>query len=423
MLVFQSQYKTGKSKPSGDFSGRRKFVIGFMMTCMVMLVCRAVYLQVFNKAFLKEQGEMRYVDEVSISAYRGMITDRNGEPLAISSPVQTIWINPKDLKAPTEAEIKAAAKELAKKQGEKASDQQKQALTAALYEEKRRKVAQMEKILQLSPGKVTDLLPADTTRQFAYVARRISPDLADQVKALKLVGVNIEREFKRYYPAGEVSAHLVGFTDVDDVGQEGIEKGYEKLLKGIPGSKRVIRDGQRQIIADIENIKEPVSGKNLQLSIDQRIQYLAYKELQQAMQENKAKSAALVVLDAQNGEILAAVNQPSFNPNIRNELKEALYRNRAMTDTFEPGSTVKPFTVAAALDGKFVRPDALFATNGTLQVGNHVVRDVHNYGLLDLTGVLKKSSNVAVSQMALKMPAKYFWGVYRRLGFGSAADA
>jgi len=281
----------------------------------------------------------------------------------------------------------------------------------------------MEKILHLPAGKITDFLKDDTNRQFAYIVRRISPDLADQVKGLKLVGVNIEREFKRYYPAGEVSAHLVGFTDVDDVGQEGVEKGYENLLKGIPGSKRVMRDGQREIIADIENIREPVSGKNLELSIDQRIQYLAYKELQHAVDENKAKSASLVVLDAQNGEILAAVSQPSFNPNIRTELKEALYRNRAMTDTFEPGSTVKPFTVAAALDGKFIRPDALFYTNGTYQVGNHVVRDVHNYGTLDLTGVIKKSSNIGVSQMALKMPAKYFWSVYSRLGFGASTGA
>lgn len=423
MLDFHHQYQTRKSRPTGDFTGRRKFVIIFMMTCMTVLVGRAFYLQVFSKDFLKEQGEMRYVDEVSISAYRGMITDRNGEPLAISSPVQTIWINAKDLKGVTEAEFKSAAKALAKEQHAPLTDQQKETLTQTLQAEKRQKVAQMEKILQLPAGKISSQLTDNTTRQFAYVARRISPDLAEQVKTLKLVGVNIEREFKRYYPAGEVSAHLVGFTDVDDVGQEGVEKGYEKYLKGTPGSKRVIRDGQRQIIADVENIKEPVSGKTLELSIDQRIQYLAHKELQQAMEENKAKSASLVVLDAQNGEILAAVSQPSFNPNIRGELKESLYRNRAMTDIFEPGSTVKPFTVAAALEGKFIRPDSIFPTNGTLQVGNHVVRDVHNYGTLNLTGVIKKSSNVGVSLMALKMPAKYFWGVYTDLGFGTSAGA
>ncbi len=393
-----------------------------MMTCMGVLVGRALYLQVFSKEFLKDQGEIRSVDEVAISAYRGMITDRNGEPLAISSPVQTIWVNPKELKGVTEAELKVAVKEMTKAQGQKLDDQQKQALSQKLQDEKRLKVIQMEKILKLPAGKVTSLLQQDTKSQFAYVARRISPSLAGQVKALKLVGVNIDREFKRYYPAAEVSAHLVGFTDIDDVGQEGVEKGYEKLLKGVPGSKRVIRDGQRQIIADIENIREPISGKTLELSIDQRVQYLAYKELQQAVRENKAKSAALVVLDAQNGEILAAVNQPTFNPNTRSQLKEALYRNRAMTDVFEPGSTVKPFTIAAALDGKYIRPNSWFATNGIFHVGNHVVQDVHNYGALNLTGVLKKSSNIAVSQMALKMPAKYFWSIYDQLGFGASAN-
>lgn len=423
MIVFQNQYKAHKPIPSSDFSGRRKFVQAFMMTCMVVLVSRAVYLQVFNKDFLKKEGEQRYVDEVSISAYRGMITDRNGEPLAISSPVQTIWINPKELKTVTEGEFKVAVKAMAKAQGQKLTDQQKQALSVELQQQKRQKVVAMEKILKLPSGKITELLPSDTTKQFAYIVRRITPDLADQVKALKLVGVNIDREFKRYYPAGEVSAHLVGFTDVDDVGQAGVEAGYENMLKGTPGSKRVIRDGQRQIIDDIENIKEPIAGKNVELSIDQRIQYLAYRELQKAMEENKAKSAALVVLDAKSGEILAAVNQPSFNPNTRKELKESLYRNRAMTDIFEPGSTVKPFVVAAALDGKYIRPNSLFFTNGMYQIGNHVVKDVHNYGTLDLTGVLKKSSNVAVSQMALKMPPKYFWNIYSKLGFGTSAGA
>ena len=234
--------------------------------------------------------------------------------------------------------------------------------------------------------------------------------MADQVKELKLEGVYFEREFKRFYPTGGVSAHIVGFTNVDDIGQEGMESGYEKLLKGISGSKRVIRDGQRRIIEDIENIKEPVSGKNLELSIDQRIQYLAYRELQLAVNANKAKSGALVVLDAKNGEILAAVNQPSFNPNTRNSLKESLYRNRALTDVFEPGSTVKPFVVAAALDGGYVSPNATFATHGTYQIGRNTVKDVHNYGTLDLTHVIKKSSNVAVSHDGIENAAEIFLG-------------
>ena len=382
------QGKNKARKPISSFSGRRKIVIIFMMTCMAVLVGRAVDLQVFDKQFLKEQGDMRHVSDVSVSAYRGMIKDRNGAPLAISTPVESIWVNPQELKADKKDEIR-----------------------------------QMEKLLNLPKGKVVELLEGDSHKQFAYIARQINPGVADQVKSLKLEGVYFEREFKRFYPAGGVSAHLVGFTNIDDIGQAGLEAGYEKVLKGIPGSKRVIRDGQRRIIEDIENIKEPVAGKNLELSIDQRIQYLAYRELQLAVSANRAKSAALVVLDAKNGEILAAVNQPSFNPNTRKGLKESLYRNRALTDVFEPGSTVKPFVVAAALDGRYVQLDEIFETHGVYKVGSHLVRDTHDYGALDLTNVLKKSSNIGVTQMALRMPPEYFWGVYRKLGFGVAAGS
>jgi cell division protein FtsI (penicillin-binding protein 3) len=425
MLVFPVKSKV--TKPAGDYSGRRKFLALFMMGCMATLVFRAVYLQVLDKKFLKNQGDMRQVDEVPVSAYRGMITDRNGAPLAISTPVESIWINPHELKTVSSKELAAAEKEQTRQTKANLSSKQKALLKQRLEKEKLAQIlpeiGQMEKLLNLPQGKVTQLLKEDSHRQFAYIARRINPGLGDQVKALKLSGVYFEREFKRFYPAGGVSAHLVGFTNVDDIGQEGMESGYEKVLKGNSGSKRVIRDGQRRIIEDVENIKEPVSGKNLELSIDQRIQYLAYRELQRAVNTNKAKSAALVVLDAQNGEVLAAVNQPSFNPNTRSNLKESLYRNRALTDVFEPGSTVKPFVVAAALEGGYVHINDVFETHGVLRVGHHTVKDVHNYGTLDLTGVLKKSSNVAVSQMALKMPPKYFWGVYHRLGFGTSAGA
>lgn len=376
---------------------------------------RAVDLQVLNKQFLKEQGDKKHVDDVSVSAYRGMIKDRNGEPLAISTPVQSIWVNPKEHHL---AETKFIEKlEKNKKSKDLIAQELKEYKSADMM-----LIRKMEHLLHLPDGKVAKLFNGDPSRQFAYIVRRINPGLAEQVKNIDLPGVNFEREFKRYYPAGAVSAHLVGFTDLNDIGQEGLEKGYEEFLKGIPGSKRVIRDGRRQIIDDVENIKEPVSGGVLELSIDQRIQYLAFRELQLAVEANKAKSAALVVLDAKNGEVLAAVNQPFFNPNTRKNLKENLYRNRALTEVFEPGSTVKPFVVAAALEGGYVRPTERLVTNGTYRIGRHTVRDVHNYGTLDLTHVLKKSSNVAVSQIALKMPPKYFWGVYRNLGFGSSAN-
>ncbi len=371
-----------------DFSGRRNFLLIFIMTCMLILMGRAIDLQVFNKQFLKEEGDKRQVDDVAVSAYRGMIKDRNGEPLAISTPVESVGINPRELKFLKDEQL-----------------------------------MQMEKLLNLPTGKIKELVKQYAQRRFIYIARRVNPQISEQVKALKLDGVYFEREFKRFYPAGAVSAHLVGFTDFEDVGQEGIEFNYEAQLKGSEGSKRVIRDGQRRIIEDIESIKEPISGKNIELSIDQRIQYLAYRELQLAVSLNKAKSGTLIVLDAKNGEILAAVNQPSFNPNTKSSLTEGSHRNRALTDIFEPGSTVKPFVVAAALDGGYVSPSSMFMTNGTYQIGRNTVKDVHNYGTLDLTHVIKKSSNIGVSMMSLKMPPKYLWNIYHKLGFGVSAES
>ncbi len=285
-----------------------------MMACMLVLVSRAVYLQVLDKKFLQEQGDMRHVSEVSVSAYRGLIKDRNGAPLAISAPVESIGVNPKELKIVSPQEFSSAESELVKHLGKRLDKSQKEELGASLLQEKLLKIKKMEDILALPAGKVTSLLAEDSKRQFVYVVRRVNPQLGDQIKELKIAGVYFEREFKRFYPAGEVSAHLIGFTDADDIGQTGLEAAYEKQLKGIPGSKRVIRDGLRRVIDDVENIKDPIAGKNLELSIDQRIQYLAYKELQLAVAVNKAKSASMVVLDAKNGEILAAVNQPTFNP-------------------------------------------------------------------------------------------------------------
>ncbi|CCE25265.1 peptidoglycan D,D-transpeptidase FtsI family protein [Methylotuvimicrobium alcaliphilum] len=375
-----------KGKPETDFTVRRKVLLVFMLGAMGLLAVRAFDLQVLRKQFLKQQGDMRHVSSVSVSAYRGMILDRNGEPLAISTPVQSIWVNPQELAGAEQADIR-----------------------------------QMEKLLDLPDRKINNLIVPGTKRRFVYVKRRINPHLAAQVKALDVPGVYFEREFKRYYPAGPVSAHLVGFTNVDDVGQEGIELAYDSVLRGTAGSKRVIRDGKRQIIGDVEAISAPIDGRNVQLSIDERIQYLAYRELQSAVLEHRAKAAALVVLDAKTGEVLADANHPAFNPNTRTHLKGSAFRNRAITDVFEPGSTVKPFVIAAALDGGYIKPDLKIETNGIYRIGRNVVRDVHNYGTLDLTHVLKKSSNVATSIVALEMPPDYFWGIYNQLGFGNAA--
>ena len=383
MRSFYPKQKT--RKPVADFAIRRKVLLTFMLGAMALLVVRAFDLQVVRKQFLKQQGDMRHVSEVSVSAYRGMVLDRNGEPLAISTPVESIWVNPLELK-----------------------------------NVERRDIRKMEKILGLPDRKISDLIVPKSKRQFAYVKRRVNPHLAAKVKSLKLAGVYFEREFKRFYPAGAVSAHLVGFTDIDDVGQEGIELAYDDVLKGTSGRKRVIRDGKRRIIGDIEAIDAPVDGQDVQLSIDQRIQYLAFRELQAGVIEHQAKSAALIVLDAETGDVLADVNQPSFNPNTRNNLKGSFYRNRAITDVLEPGSTVKPFVIAAALDGGYVAPDVEIETHGFYRVGRNLVKDVHNYGTLNLTQILKKSSNVATSIVALKMPREYLWGVYNQLGFGNA---
>lgn len=429
MLDFRSRIDS--KKPINDFSNRRKVLVFFMMSCMVVLSGRAIYLQVFNKTFLKEQGDMRLVDEETIYAYRGMIKDRNAAPLAISTPVESISINPHELSMDDARQIKQMEKalktELKKKSSDDApiilSEEQKQTVVNDYRKQKLEKIAQMETLLGLSQGKVLEIIQADPNKQFAYLARQINPNISEQVKALKLVGVFIEREFKRFYPAGGVSAHLVGFTDLNDKGQEGIEKEFEDQLKGKAGSKLVIRDGLRRVIDDVENIKQPESGKTVELSIDQRIQYLAFKELQDAVNQHRAKSGSLVVLDAKTGEILAAVNQPSFNPNNRDELKENLYRNRALTDIYEPGSTVKPFTAAAAMDGGYINANTVFNTSGEYHIGKNVVKDVHNYGLLDVAKAIKKSSNIAVSIMSLKMPPKYFWGIYKKLGFGSSANA
>lgn len=369
-----------------DFPIRRKLLLGTMLTAMLTLTGRAMYLQVFDKEFLQDKGDLQHIGIVDVPAYRGQIKDRNGEPLAISTPVQSIWMNMRQLKD---------------------SDQDK--------------LKQMANILGIADKDLQAFLKKEAGKRFVYVKRQINPDLAEKVKALEITGVYFERAFKRYYPAGATAGHLLGFTNIDDIGQEGMEHGYDYILRGKPGKKRVIKDGKGHIIKDVENIQEAVPGQDLVLTIDERIQYLAYRELQAAVLKHKAHSASLVVLNAKNGDVLASVSQPAFNPNNRKELRSDRYRNRAMVDSFEPGSTVKPFVVAAALDGGYVEPNALIETHGVYHVGRNVVKDIHNYGTLDLTLVLQKSSNIAVTKLAMSMPPEYFWSIYSNLGFGTSA--
>jgi cell division protein FtsI (penicillin-binding protein 3) len=278
-------------------------------------------------------------------------------------------------------------------------------------------------ILGMTIGDIRSLVAVDTKRTFVFLKRRISPESADRILALKIPGVYADREYQRYYPSGEVTAHVVGFNNIDDKGQEGVELSYDKTLRGVEGVRRIIRDGRRRIIEDLEDVRDPVPGRDIRLSIDQRMQYLAYRELKKAVLKHRAKSGSLVLLDAENGDILAMVNQPSFNPNSHKAITSGVFRNRAITDLFEPGSTMKPFAVACGLELGLFRPDSVINTNpGSLRVGTNVVKDIHNYGVLDVTRILQKSSNVGVTRIALSIPAPKFYAFYNNLGFGQPLE-
>jgi len=382
-----------------DFSARRKVILGFMFISMIILIVRAVQLQVLETRFLQKQANSRHISQVKMPAYRGQILDKNGESLAVSAPVFSIWVNPQYCQIEEGDKPKQDCLDLSAK-----------------------KRQQTAKILNLPIAKINKAFNTSSKRKFIYLKRRAQPSVVAKIKALSLPGIGFLKEFKRFYPTGEVTAHLLGFTDIDDKGQEGLELMYNDRLEGVAGSKRVIRDGKRQSIEDydIDSIKSPEAGQDLVLSIDQRIQYLAYRELKAGVIKHKAKAAALVVLEAETGNVLAMVNQPSFNPNTRKGLKIARYRNRAITDVFEPGSTMKPLVVAAALDGGFVKENQLFTTK-PLKIGRAWVRDGHYYGTVNLTNTLKKSSNVAASKIALSMPPEYFWRFYHAVGFGESA--
>ncbi|BBL73544.1 peptidoglycan D,D-transpeptidase FtsI family protein [Methylomagnum ishizawai] len=374
-----------------DYSGRWRFLLMLILCAMTVLIGRAVFLQVLDRQFLKQQGDLRHVGILPVPAHRGRIIDRNGELLAVSTPVKSIWINPKEfLKTEvTHEQLKALAD-----------------------------------LVGMSVKEIKQRIGQDDHRGFVYIKRRMNPELVDQAMALGIPGIYDEREYRRYYPTGEVTAHLLGFTDIEDKGQEGMELGFDASLRGTDGAKRIIRDGKRRIIEDLENIRLPVPGKDLTLSIDERLQYLAYRELKKAVMQHRARSGSLVLLDSQTGEVLAMVNQPSYNPNSRGKLKGNPSRNRAITDLYEPGSTMKPFAVACALELGLTHPNTVYSTaGGQMRVGHNIVKDVHSYGSLDVTGILQKSSNVGVTKIALSVPPKKFWAFYNNLGFGQPLDS
>ena len=372
-----------KKEDSGSYAWRRWFVVFLFVLLFGAIAWRAIDLQLRHTDFLKREGNSRFVRVITVPAYRGPIVDRNGEPLAVTTPVDSVWVQPRDL-----AQSPAA-------------------------------VALLASELGIPVKTLMSQLQQRIDRQFWFVQRKIDPALAERIQALKLPGVNFQREYQRFYPDGEVMSHLLGITDVDDAGQEGLELAFNDWLKGEVGKKRIIQDKDGHAVQDVENILDARPGQTLELTLDRRIQYLAYLELKKAVLHHKAKAGSVVVMDSQTGELLALASQPPFNPNNRADYQTSRMRNRVLIDQFEPGSTIKPFTVAAALDAGVIKPDVMIDTTpGILRLGKDQVRDFRNYGNIDLTTLMKKSSNVGASKIALKMNPDYFFQVLNQLGFG-----
>ena len=362
---------------------RSRVVLLLAIAGFVTLAARAFYLQGMNTGFLQAKGEARYGRVLEMPASRGRVSDRNGEPLAISTPVESIWASPEDLEIDD------------------------------------RQMARLAHGLEMSPADIRQKI-ARKDRQFVFLKRQISPDQAAKVMALRIPGVFQQREFRRYYPAGEVMAHVVGFTGIEDNGQEGIELAADARLTGVPGSRRVIKDRKGRIVEDVESVRAPRDGEEVLLAIDQRLQFLAHKELKAAVEANRAKAGSIVILDAKTGEILALANQPDYNPNNRAAVTGRQTRNRSVTDLFEPGSTMKPFTVAAALDAGVVTPDTLIQTApGSMTIGGWTISDTHPNGTLSVSQVIQKSSNVGTAKIQLSMPAERMGTLYQELGFGA----
>ena len=378
----------GDTAPLGQGT-RRAMVLGVFLLLALALVGRAFQLQVLDRSFYKKQGDVRQIRTLPLAAHRGMLVDRNGEPLAVSSPIDSIWADPGEL---------------------------------LKYEDK---IDLLSYALEMDPNRLKEKVRrgAENKKEFIYLQRHVHPRTAKALQAIKdrgqIKGVNIQREYGRYYPSGEITAHVLGFNNIDDEGQEGLEMAFDHWLKGESGKRLVVTDVLGDAIEDIELVADANPGKDLVLSIDKRIQYLAYRELKQAVQRNGAKSGSAVVLDARTGEVLAMVNQPSYNPNRFSERVGGTKRNRAVTDVLEPGSTIKPFTIAAALEaGDFGLDDVVDTAPGRFNVGKYVVRDYKNYGELSLTGILKNSSNIGASKISLQLDKKSLWNTFDRLGFG-----
>jgi len=377
-----------KPRPSPINMKLRLYVVLMVLALgSTALIVRAVDLQVVRKDFYQEQGDARFLREVEIPVSRGTIFDRNGEALAVSTPVTSIWANPVQVL----------------EQPERLND--------------------LATALGLDATALQQKLQQHQDKEFIYLKRHLNPDDAQEILKLGIAGVASQREYKRYYPSGEVLAHVLGVTNIDDHGQEGLELAFDDWLAGKPGAEDVIRDNKGHTVEDVELVREPKPGRDLTLSIDRRIQYLAYRELKSALLERHAGSGSMVILDVSSGEILAMVNSPSFNPNAHAS-DPAYRRNRALTDVVEPGSTMKAFTISAALESGKWKPDSKIDTSpGSYETHGWVIHDTHNHGLLTLTGVITKSSNVGAAKISETLPKENLYDVYRRFGLGQSTGS
>jgi cell division protein FtsI (penicillin-binding protein 3) len=369
-----------------EFRGRARVLTGLLALAAIALVARSVQLQVLDQQFIAKQADMRHARTAKLVAHRGAIVDRFGEPLAVSSPVDTIWVNPPE------------------------------------FAEAGDGIAKLARLLKLNRQWLAQRVTSNLDREFLYVARHKEPGEAEAIRRAGIPGVYTLREYKRFYPNGEVTGHLLGFTNLDETGLEGLEFAYNRSLDGIDGAKRVIQDGHGQVIQNVEILQPPVQGEDLVTSIDLRIQYLAYRELKGAIRKHRARAGTVIVIDIATGEVLAMVNQPSFNPNDRAQYEVSRYRNRGVTDIFEPGSAIKPFVVAAALaSGRYGSGSLIEAV--PLKIGSHLIRDHHDLGTIDLGQALAKSSNVALARIALSLDRDQMHDSLRDLGFGKVTES
>lgn len=383
--------KMTKAQAVATDKRRLIFVCAMLLLGVGVVLGKLLHIQLVQRDFLLDQGDRRTIRAQALPAMRGVVYDRNGVPLAISTPMQSLWINPSlwdldtddpDLKAELEQQMHALAQDLN--------------MDLALLESRLR-----------------------TNRQFVWLRRMMVPEEANALLARNYLGLSSRTEYRRYYPAGEVTAHVLGFTNIDGQGLEGLERAFDSVLAPRHGSQLQLRDVRGRVVRDLEEVRPPVDGRDLHLTLDLRLQYLAHRELKQAMQATGAKAASVVVMDPRTGEVLAMANQPSFNPNNRAQLSPEAVRNRAMVDTFEPGSVIKAFTLAEAVDsGKFSPDQTIDTSPGRMQISSHIVSDFRDYGVLDLSGIMAKSSNVGTSKVAIELGYEAMWNTLWRTGFG-----